>query len=108
MSRSFYFLLGAAFFTACATAEIVFPYKFYFVSPLVTWEEEGGKLLGDKPENDKALSECRPIDGTDKDGKPVKVQKCAVVFLDELARLVAEFKSDKQRIIDLERRCPNP
>ena len=105
MSRAYWFILGAIFFSACGAAQINFNYKWYYPSPIAIWDFPGGKLLGDKPENDKLLADCKPVTVPGEDGKPKTVQKCAVVFLDEFERLVIDYKQTKQRVIDLERQC---
>ncbi len=101
MSRVFWFGLGAVFFAACGAANIAFPYRYYFGSPVAVWDFPAGKLLGDKPENDRLLSECKPV----KNAEGKTVQKCGVIFLDELEKLIIDYKQSKQRIIDLERKC---
>lgn len=101
MKRLAWFTLGAVFFTACGGAAINFPYRWFYPTPIAVWEYPGAKLLGAKPEDDKLLSDCKPT--TNAEGK--QVQKCGVIFLDELEKLVIEYKQDKQRIIDLEKRC---
>lgn len=98
-----WFMLGAIFFAACGAANIQFPYKWFHVSPISVWEFPQGKLLGAKPEDDKLLSDCKPTQTAD--GK--LVQKCAVVFLDELEKLIVDYKQTKQRVIDLEKGCNN-
>jgi hypothetical protein len=98
-----WFILGAVFFSACGVANIQFPYKWFYASPIAVWEFPAGKLLGAKPEDDKLLSDCKPTQAAD--GK--LVQKCAVVFLDELEKLIVDYKQTKQRVIDLEKRCQN-
>jgi hypothetical protein len=101
MERLAWFTLGCFLFVACAATPITFPYKWFYPSPVAVWEFPGAKLLGAKPEDDKLLSDCKPAQGAD--GK--LVQKCGVVFLDEMERLIIDYKQTKQRVIDLERGC---
>lgn len=102
MIRLRWFVFGAVFFTACAAANIQFPYKWFYVSPITIWNIDSGKLIGAKPEDDRQLTDCKPI----KNAEGKMVQKCAVVFLDELEKLIIDYKQSKQRIIDLEKKCP--
>lgn len=101
MERVIYFLLGCMVFVSCAAAQINFPLKWYHASPVAVWDFPSGKLLGEKPEDDKLLADCVPTKNAD--GK--LVQKCGVVFLSDLESLIIDYKQSKQRIIDLERQC---
>lgn len=87
---------------ACA-ASPVFPYRFYHVTPAAVWEFPNGKLLGEKPQDDHVLSDCKPVPGVDPNGKPIVVQKCVVMFYDELRTLVIDYKTTKQQLADCQR-----
>jgi len=87
------FILGLGLI-GCAASPI-FPYKFFHASPANIWEFPEGKLIGEKPQDDKLLSDCRPVPGVDPQGKPVMVQKCVVMFYDELKNLVIDYKKTK-------------
>ena len=91
------FLLGltlGASLISCAAAP-VFSYRFFHVSPANVWEFPGAKLLGEKPQDDRVLADCKPVPGTDPQGKPVMVQKCVVMFYDELKSLIIDYKKTK-------------
>jgi hypothetical protein len=75
--------------------------KWFHASPIAVWDFPQAKLLGAKPEDDKLLSDCKPV--TNAEGK--QVQKCGVIFLDALESLIVDYKQTKQRVIDLERGC---
>lgn len=98
-----YFSMGAIFFAACGTAEIRFPYKYYHASPVAVWDYPSGQLRGDGPDSHKKLEDCKPVRNSE--GK--LVQKCVVVFYDELTRLTADYKNTKQQLIDCQRGVTN-
>lgn len=95
------FSLGCALIACAATP--VFPYHFYHLSPSNAWDLPGGKLLGATPQDDHALSECRPVPGKDPQGKPVTVQRCAVVFYSELNSFISDYKQTKSDLIDCQK-----
>jgi hypothetical protein len=92
-----FFLLGAIFFAACGTAEIPFKYKFFHLSPMRAWEYPGGELIGQGVKH--PLTDCKPF----KNNKGEIVQKCVVVFYEELNKFVKDYKNTKQQLIDCQR-----
>lgn len=91
------FALGALFFAACGTAEVKFPYKWFHLSPISTWEVERGELVGDGVR--LPLKDCKPR----RDAQGKLVQVCAVVFYDELNRVIVDYKQTKQALVDCQR-----
>lgn len=86
-------LLGMSLIS-CAAAP-VFPYRFFHASPAAVWDFPTGKLLGEKPQDDRLLTDCKPVFGVDPQGKPVTVQKCVIMFYDELKSLIIDYKKTK-------------
>lgn len=92
------FVFGAVFSVACGTlGDVKFPYKFFHLSPMGTWDASGGKLVGDGISYD--LSKCKPV----KNSQGKYVQQCVVVFYSELNKLAADYKNTKQQLIDCQR-----
>jgi hypothetical protein len=94
------FILGAMFFTACGTATVPFPYKFFHVSPIEVWDHDEGKLKGADPKFDHDLKDCKP---TRLNEKGQLIQECVVVFYEELNDLVDDYKTTKQQLIDCQK-----
>lgn len=90
------FAIASLMLVACAGAEIIFPYKWFHVSPAGVWEYPQGKLLSEKQEDDKPLSFCRPT--KNQEGKDV--QQCVVMPYAELNLLISDYKGTKQQLID--------
>ena len=103
MMKSFFagFFLALTLLACAATP--TFNYKFYHVTPAAVWQTPAAKLLGEKPQDDRALTECAPVPGTDPNGKPIVDQRCVVMFYDELRALVTDYKDTKQKLIDCQR-----
>lgn len=95
----FAFVLGLTIFTACAAAPIVFPFKWWHVQPSAVWQAPSGKLLSEKPEDDKPLSFCMPT----KNSEGKDVQQCVVMSYAELNALIKDYKDTKQKLIDCQR-----
>lgn len=91
------FALGALFFVACGHADIKFPYKFFHASPTKVWEIPGGQLIGQGVKHE--LTDCRPYRNNEGD----MVQRCVVVFYDELNKVIKDYKNTKQELIDCQR-----
>lgn len=85
-----WFILGALFFSACGTAAISFPYKFYHISG----NSYSGVLLGPTKNDDIIFTECKPSAGK---------QKCVVIFYTELAKIISDYKETKQNLIDCQK-----
>lgn len=92
------FFLGGLTFVACGTlGDVKFPYKFFHVSPIQTWDIQAGKLVGQGVQYD--LSRCKPV----KNSEGKLVQQCVVVFYSELNKVIADYKNTKQALIDCQR-----
>lgn len=84
--------MGAIFFTACGSASVKFPYRWYNL----TGNSYVGTLLGPTEKEDLPFTECKPVNNK---------QKCAVVFYSELAELIQDYKQTKSDLIDLQKKC---
>lgn len=78
MGRIACVFLGAILVTACGAAAS-YPYRYYVLQA----NSYQGKLLGNKPENDLALSVCAP--------EPGKQGKCMVMLKDAYLQLKADY-----------------
>lgn len=99
MKKLFYFILGAIFFFGCGTAA-TFNYKWYHVTPTGAWDYPNGRLLGATQSDDFDLSRCKPVRRNE---KGQLIQECVVVFYSELNRLIADYKTTKQQLIDCQK-----
>lgn len=102
MKRITAFFLGAVFFTACGSAAIKWPYLQMHVSPIGVWDYPNAQLLGFRQEQDRKLVECKP---TRKDAAGKLIQECVVVFYPELEKIISDWKTTKQALIDCQKQA---
>jgi hypothetical protein len=89
-------MVGALAATACGGAAAQFPFRYY---PLDPGSHMGGKLEGDKPENDLPLETCDPRPGNEK--------PCIVMLSDEVKRLKVAYRDLVLENEDLRKNCPS-
>ena len=93
LDRWLFLFIVATSAVACGAAT-PFGFKYYNLKP-VSFE---GKLEGATDKEDLPLSVCKPSGG--------EVNRCVVMLTREAYRLKEEVLQLRQKVKDLERRCP--